>query len=168
MISQFSITIGAMLLSMAVVVAWLFKTSSAPTSVKISVSAILVALGCYAPIAANSIAGLPVLTSINNMPVCFEIVGMMARDDERIVDLWTIYKNGVPKSYEISLTKELRKSLSTIGESLSQNGTVHVCRDNQDAQHLGNPYGTANESSADGGIFIDPSFMLDTNKAGAQ
>lgn len=165
MISQFGLVIGAMLLLMSVIVAWLFRTSSAPTWTKVSAAAILVALGCYGPHAANSIAGLPILTSIDGMPACFELVGMLARDEDAKVDLWAIYKSGVPRSYEISLTKALKKSLSPIAESLAQNGSVHVCQSGgEDVDSAGNPYGVANESSAEGGIVIDPSFMLDTNK----
>jgi hypothetical protein len=164
MISQFSLTIGAMLLIMGVVVAWLFRTSSAPTLTKVSASALLALLAIYSPFAANSIAGLPVMTSLNGLPTCFELVGMLARDDDGKADLWAIYKGGVPRSYEIELTKGLKDSLHDIADSLAQNGTVHVCRNGGDAASSGNPYGGHNASSAEGGIFIDPSFMLNANK----
>jgi hypothetical protein len=170
MISQFGMTIGAMLLLVAVIVAWQFRSAAAPLWTKISASFLLVILGIYSPFAANSIAGLPVMTSLGGMPSCFELVGILARDDEGKVDLWAIYKGGVPRSYEVELTKGLKRGLRDIADSLAQNGTVHVCSNGQQGEggKPVNPYGVVNESSADGGIFIDPSFMLNANKVGAQ
>jgi hypothetical protein len=165
MMSQFGLTIGCMLFLMAVVAAWLFRTSSAPLLMKISASLVLGGLAVYSPFASNSIAGLPVMTSLGGMPSCFELVGILARDDEGKVDLWAIYKGGVPRSYEVDLTKGLKRGLRDIADSLAQNGTVHVCSKGQgDGGVADNPYGVVNESSAEGGIFIDPSFLLNTNK----
>lgn len=86
--SAFVVSFGAFLVLAAVLASWLFRTSGAPLVARIALPAILVALACYAPVAVNSMLGLPVTASIAALPDHAELVAFVPHDKEHMVDLW--------------------------------------------------------------------------------
>ena len=57
--SAFALSFGLLLVGLALVAAWTFRTAAAPLAAKLALPALLVALGCLTPYEVNSMLGLP-------------------------------------------------------------------------------------------------------------
>ena len=78
-LNAFIVSFGGMLAASAIVVAWLFRTSSAPLVAKIAIPTILVALACWSPTTVNSLLGLPLTASFDELPERAELVAFVAQ-----------------------------------------------------------------------------------------
>lgn len=103
---------GSFLALMAVVGAWLFRTSSAPFIVKIIIPASLMILACVTPYQLPSILGWPVETTFASLPPQAELIGIVEHAEAKTVDLW-LMPDGAPqpRAYSVELTEELKKTL---------------------------------------------------------
>ena len=79
--STFVLTYGLMLASMAVMAAWLFRSSSAPLWAKVGLPILVVALACVTPLEVNPMMGLPVTVSLKSLPDQAQLIAFLPHDE---------------------------------------------------------------------------------------
>jgi hypothetical protein len=109
--SQFAVSSGLALVGAAVIVAWVFRTTGAPLWQRLLVPAVTVAAAAYAPFAVNSMMGLPVSTTIAELPDKATLLAFVPADGERMVDIWLVRGGLPPRAYEVALDPKLKKEL---------------------------------------------------------
>jgi hypothetical protein len=109
--SQFALSFGIELVSMAVIAAWLFRKTGAPLWQRIVVPAISVAACAYAPYAVNSMMGLAVSATIAELPDKATLIAFQPAEGERRVDLWLLCCSLPPRAYEVDLSPQLEDEL---------------------------------------------------------
>jgi hypothetical protein len=117
--SVFALSFGLMLALAASIAAWLFRTSGAPLIAKLAIPAVLTALACITPLQVNSMMGLPVTASFDDLPDNAELIAFVANDDAHSVDMW-LESGGPPRAYEAALDEGLRKTLRQAREELEK------------------------------------------------
>ena len=117
--SQFAISLGASLALQAVIVGWIFRTTSAPTWHKLAVPALAVALACWTPYSASQMMGYPVSVSQVDLPAHAELLAFAPHDDDGTVDLW-LRSGGesLARAYETKLTAGMKKTLREAREAM--------------------------------------------------
>jgi hypothetical protein len=116
--TSFALSFGALLALMALIAAWLFRTTSAPLWTKVALPSLAVALGCYAPFAVSGMMGFPVLVAFGELPDRAELIAFVPHDAEKRVDLWLKVADA-PRAYETQLDANLRKALREAGEAMA-------------------------------------------------
>ncbi len=109
--STFVLTYGFMLAGMAVMAAWLFRSSSAPLWAKVGLPILVVALACVTPLEVNPMMGLPVTTSLKALPERAQLIAFVPHDQAKLVDLWLRCGQDPPRSYETQLDEQMKKTL---------------------------------------------------------
>ena len=156
--STFVVSFGAFLVLAAVLASWLFRTSGAPLAAKLAVPAILVALACYAPLAVNSMLGLPVTAALSGLPEKAELVAFVSHDEDHMVDLWlrpVAGKTGVPRAYEVALTEGMKKTLREAQEQMGRGRPAILAKRGakSGAGHAGDRLGIGDDDVS--GYFLD-------------
>lgn len=105
--STFTLSFGSLLLLIALIAAWLFRTANAPLATRIAVPALIVALACITPYQVDAMLGFP--TSITP-PDHAELIAYVAHDENKRVDLW-LRSGPVPRVYDVPLDDRLKKTL---------------------------------------------------------
>lgn len=118
--SEFALTFGAMLALIAVIAAWVFRSSTAPLALKLVLPILLVGIACAAPFEVNRMMGLPVSVSSAALPEKAELLGFLPHDEKRLVDLWLLSGDGPPRSYETRLDKGMKEMLRKAREEIAQ------------------------------------------------
>jgi hypothetical protein len=116
--STFVLTYGLMLASIAVVAAWLFRSSSAPLWAKVGLPVLIVALACVTPLEVNPMMGLPVTASLQSLPERAQLIAFLPHDEAKLVDLWLRCDEGPPRSYETTLDERMKKTLRQAREEM--------------------------------------------------
>jgi hypothetical protein len=109
--SAFVVGLGAFLILTAAVATWILRHSTVHLAFKMIVPLMLVTLGVLTPWGVSSLMGFPVITDFASLPPKVELVSFIARDDDKIVDLWLRVGAAAPRAYEIPLTDGLKKTL---------------------------------------------------------
>jgi hypothetical protein len=118
--SQFALSFGLMLALMAVIAAWVFRSSTAPLAFKLVLPTLLVGLACAAPFEVNTMMGLPVSVSTAALPEKAELLAFLPHDEARLVDLWLLSGDGPPRSYETRLDEGMKKVLRRAQDEMAQ------------------------------------------------
>ena len=108
--AAFAVAFGALLALAALIAAWLFRVSSAPLWLKLSVPSIMVILACATPFAVAPMMGRPVPAALAALPERAELVAFVPHDDAHLVDLWLIVDD-TPRAYEVVLDARMKNTL---------------------------------------------------------
>ena len=108
--ASFALSFGGLLAVMALVAAWLFRTTESPLGLKIILPSLMTGLACYAPYSVAYMLGYPVPVSASGLPDQAELVAFVAHDDDGRVDLW-LRTSDVPRAYDTALTPQMKKTL---------------------------------------------------------
>ena len=108
--ATFAVAFGALLALAALIAAWLFRVSSAPLWLKLSVPSIMVVLACATPFAVAPMMGRPVPAALASLPERAELVAFVPHDDSHLVDLWLLVDD-TPRAYEVVLDESMKKTL---------------------------------------------------------
>jgi hypothetical protein len=126
--SVFTASFGSMLLLIALIGSWLFRSSAAPLIAKIGVPTLMVALACATPYQVNSMLGLPVSVPPATLPAHAELVAFVTHDDGRRVDLWLRQSTAPPRAYETGLDDELKRTLREAQSRLDHGGRAMLVK----------------------------------------
>lgn len=126
--TAFATEFGAMLVALAIIASWLFRSSSAALGAKIVVPALLVALACATPFAVLPMMGSPVAVSAADLPRDAELVAFVPHDEDKRVDLWLIVGQGTPRAFETELTGALKQTLREAQQAMAQGQRVLVTK----------------------------------------
>lgn len=121
--SAFTLEFGVLLALMALIAAWLFRTSSAPLWMRLVIPAIMVALACYSPWRIAALLGYPASASLADLPQKAQLIAFVPHDDTGLVDLW-LRSGDVPRAYEVKLDDQLKKTLRAAAERMARGGQV--------------------------------------------
>ena len=94
---------GAFILCAAIMLAWIFRTSSAHLAAKIVMPIALVALGIKIAFTLDAMTGYPVHVKLNELPDHARLVGYVEYDRIGEADLWLVAPNQPPRAYHITL-----------------------------------------------------------------
>jgi hypothetical protein len=117
--TSFALSFGALLALMALVAAWLFRTTSAPLWTKVALPSLAVALGCYAPFAVSGMMGFPVSATFEDLPDRAELIAFVPHDAEKRVDLWLKVADA-PRAYETQLDANLKQALREAEKAMAR------------------------------------------------
>jgi len=120
---------GAYLALLAVIGAWLFRTSSAPLFAKIIIPASLMILGCWAPFELPAILGWPIETTFAALPDKAELIAFLPYDDEKQVSLW-LMPDGAPqpRAYSVEMTDDLKDTLRKAQKAKADGGRTVLAK----------------------------------------
>jgi hypothetical protein len=163
-LSTFALSFGLLLVGLALIAAWIFRTAAAPLAVKLVLPPLLVALGCLTPYEINSMLGLPRMSALAALPDRAELIAFVARDKEH-VDLWLSVGNAPPRAYEIDVDEAMKKLLRDARDRKEHGGRVMLAKRAKPAKETGHP-GVTEQRSADPAYTIDDSAFALPNKAG--
>lgn len=163
-LNAFIVSFGGMLAASAIVVAWLFRTSSAPLAAKIAIPTILVALACWSPTTVNSLLGLPLTASFDQLPERAELVAFVAHDDAGLADLWlrvdasasTSSEQDIPRAYETPLTARMKKTLRDAQQEMAKGERVILAKHGSQSKKPGeHPVAALSTTDNTNGYTID-------------
>jgi hypothetical protein len=126
--SAFVLTYGLMLVSMAVMASWLFRSAAAPLWAKVGVPVLIVALACVTPLEVNPMMGLPVTSSPEALPPRAQLIAFVPHDDAKLVDLWLRCDEGAPRSYETRLDEPMKKTLREAQQEMTNGRPAILAR----------------------------------------
>lgn len=127
--SPLIITIGLFVLLAVVIMANLFKTSSASVLSKVAIPSLLLLLTCAAVDTLPSILGYPLETSLASLPQRAELIAFHPYDNEKQIDLWLMPDGAKqPRAYSIPLTDELKKTLSEAKQKMANGERVELAK----------------------------------------
>jgi hypothetical protein len=148
----FALELGALLALMALISAWLFRTTGAPLWLKVIVPTLCVLLAISAPWQVNRMLGLPVSANIRDLPDNAELVAFVPHDEAKRVDIWLIEKSGgIPRAFEVELTAQMKKSLREAQSVMGQGGIAMMRREasaETQAKTAGDMLGIGNDDMA--------------------
>jgi hypothetical protein len=163
----FALTFGLLLVGLALIAASIFRTAAAPLTLKLTLPALLVALGCLTPYEVNSMLGTPRMSALAELPDRAELIAFVAHDTDKRADLWLTVGDAPPRAYEIDIDESMKKLLREAGNRKEHGSRVMlVKRYNPVAQESGHP-GVIEQQSADPAYTIDDSaFTLPSKHEG--
>jgi hypothetical protein len=123
--APFVSTFGLYVAAVALVAAWLFRTTNAPVHTKLSLPILLVGLAGLTTFRVPLMMGLPVETTIAAMPDEVQLVAFWP-DGKKKVDLWVFPSDGRVRAYKVDLTPSLQKLLTEARELLADGIPVHL------------------------------------------
>ena len=126
--SVFAASFGSMLLVIAIIGSWLFRSSTAPLIAKIAVPTLIVALACVTPYQVDAMLGLPISAPPASLPAYAELIAFVAHDDDLLVDLWLRQRNTPPRAYETALNNKLKRILHEAQSRLSRGERVMLVK----------------------------------------
>jgi hypothetical protein len=132
--SAFAASFGSMLLLIALIGSWLFRSSAAPLITKIGVPTLIVALACATPYQVNSMLGLPISAPPATLPAHAELIAFVTHDDDRRVDLWLRQSTAPPRAYETGLDDKLKRTLREAQSRLDHGGRAMLVKDRMGAK----------------------------------
>ena len=134
------LSIAALAAFAAVVLSWLFRSTSAPLWQKITGPSVAIIAACSLYFNVNSLLGLPVTASMADMPDNVELVAFVPHDETKIVALWLIVPpSEEPRAYETVLDEGMKQTLREAREQMAEGKQVML------SKHGGKP-GKAKES----------------------
>jgi hypothetical protein len=126
--TAFATSFGSMLLMLALIASWLFRSSGAPVVVKIVVPGVIVALACATPYQVNAMLGFPFSAPLTALPARAELVAFVAVDNDARVDLWLRQGGAPPRAYETMMNDKLKQILRHAQSKLGHGGRVMLVK----------------------------------------
>jgi hypothetical protein len=126
--SAFTLTFGLMLALMAVMAAWLFRSSSAPLWAKVGLPILVVALACVTPLEVNPMMGLPITAAVETLPDRAQLIAFLPHDETQVVDLWLSCDQGLPRAYETRLDERMKKTLREARQEMDNGRTAILAK----------------------------------------
>lgn len=115
---------GLLLLMIAGVASYVFRTSTASIATKFIVPACLVMLACFTPWRVQALMGYPAPTDMRALPQHAELIGFVPHDDTGRVDLWLRQGSDDPRAYDVALDPQMKKALEEAREKLGHGERV--------------------------------------------
>lgn len=150
--TAFATSFGSMLLMLALIASWLFRSSGAPVVVKIVVPGVIVALACATPYQVNAMLGFPFSAPLTALPARAELVAFVAVDNDARVDLWLRQGGAPPRAYETMMNDKLKQILRHAQSKLGHGGRVMLVKTQPGTKRTG-----VTEQRASG----EPGYQLD-------
>ena len=122
----FVFLVGALFGLLALIAAWLFRTTSAHIGLKVLLPLLMVAVALYAPFQVSRMMGLPVETTVDAMPDEIQLISYWPNDRVRTVDMRTIASDTQPRAYRVALTPELKQLLEDAADIFAGGGLVFL------------------------------------------
>jgi hypothetical protein len=135
--SAFAASFGCMLLMIALIGSWLFRSADAPLVAKIVVPILFVALACATPYQVNSMLGFPISAPPGTLPAHAELIAFAAVDDDMRVDLWLRQTNAPPRAYETRLDDTLKRTLRQARARLDHGGRAMLVKARMESKPTG-------------------------------
>jgi hypothetical protein len=157
---SFALSFGSMLLLVALVASWLFRSASASLLAKVTIPVLIVALACATPFQVNKMLGFPFSASGMSLPAHAELVAFIANDDDKTVDLWMREGTLPPRAYETALDDKLKKTLREAQNRLGRGGRVMMVK----ARPNGHRDGAQQGRPEDPGYELDESIFAMPSK----
>jgi hypothetical protein len=127
--SAFTVSFGLLLVLLAAMASWTFRTADAPLIAKLVVPASIFTLACATPNAVNSLLGFPVTVAFAALPDRAALVAFVAHDKERLVDLWLRQgDDAAPRAYETPLDANMKKTLHDAETRLARGERVMLAK----------------------------------------
>jgi hypothetical protein len=150
--STFVLTYGLMLVSMAVMASWLFRSASAPLFAKVGLPILVVALACVTPLEVNPMMGLPVTAPVEALPERAQLVAFLPHDEAKLVDLWLRCEGGPPRSYETRLDERMKKTLRQAQQEIDNGRLAMLAKRKPSAGSADGPADDENEYVLDDSV----------------
>jgi hypothetical protein len=131
--SDFLIIVGMMLAMFSVVMTVGLRTSPAHIGLKVFCGLAALSLAFVAPFALNESAGYSVSTQYEKLPSCFDLIGFVAHDRDKTVDLM-IGEHGRSRLYSLALDHRMTDALREARSRLAE-GEIHLCKSNNDKRY---------------------------------
>lgn len=128
MFNSFVGTFGLLLLFTTGIMAWVFRSSTAPLAAKMVLPACLVTLAVVTPFRVLTLMGYPMRASMRDMPSRAELLAFLPYDDDKRVDLWLRQGSGQPRAYDIELTDAMKKTLRQAQSEQEQGNRVMLAK----------------------------------------
>ena len=135
--SAFAASFGCLLLVIALIGSWVFRSSAAPLIAKIVVPALLAALACTTPYQVNSMLGFPISAPPAALPTHAELIAFATLNDDRRVDLWLRQSDGPPRAFETRLDDKLKRTLREAQIRLDHGGRAMLVKARMGAKQTG-------------------------------
>jgi hypothetical protein len=119
----FAITFGSFTVLCAILIGWMFKTSSAPILLKVFTPAILVGLSIYAPFQVSNILGSAREITYSDLPEEFTPISYLPIN-HTTVELWIKADDVGTRLYRLQLTPALKKIIRESEEK--REAGIHV------------------------------------------
>ena len=150
--SSFALAAGALLVLLAVISAWVFRTSAAPLWAKIAVPTLTVAVACVAPLTVASLMGFPVSVDFADLPDRADLIAFVPHDDSHRVDLWlVVLPADTPRAYETALNTDMKKVLREAGQAMARGGRAVLTKTpgakKEGGKTAGDPLGIGGDDS---------------------
>jgi hypothetical protein len=142
--STFVLAYGLLLASMAVMAAWLFRSSMAPLWAKVGLPLLAVAVASVAPLEVDPMMGFPVTVSVEALPDRAQLVSFLAHDEADLVDLWLRCGEAPPRAYETRLDERMKKTLREARQELDDGRPARLAKRKPAA---GSPAGPVDDQS---------------------
>ena len=164
--SAFSVSFGLLLVLMAAMASWTFRTANAPLIAKLVIPASIFTLACSTPNAMNSLLGFPVTVAFAALPDRAVLVAFVAHDREGMVDLWLRQGDAPPRAYETPLDENMKKTLHDAELRLARGERVMLAKRGKET---GQSASRNRQSTADDGSYeLDVSAFNLSPKEGAE
>lgn len=166
--NAFGLSFGLLLAGLSLIAAWIFRTASAPLAAKVTLPALLVALGCLTPYEINSMLGMPRIAALAALPDRAELIAFVAHDDDKRADLWLSVQDAPPRAYEIDIDEAMKKLLRDARDRKERGGRVVLIKRADHADKERGHQGVTKQRSADPAYAIDDSAFALPNKGGGE
>jgi hypothetical protein len=164
--SAFGVSFGLLLVLMAAMASWTFRTANAPLIAKLVIPASVFTLACSTPNAMNSLLGFPVTVAFAALPDRAVLVAFVAHDREGMVDLWLRQGDAPPRAYETPLDENMKKTLHDAEVRLARGERVMLAKRGKET---GQSASRNRRSTADDGSYeLDVSAFNLSPKEGAE
>ena len=124
--SSFAIIAGGFGLSAAVMLGWVFRTTSAPFALKLLLPAILAVLAAGAPFAIGAMMGYPVDTELASLPQDARLIAFFEHDRQSKVDLWLQVRGQSPRAWRVDEDASNREALADAKHHIGRDSNVYV------------------------------------------
>jgi hypothetical protein len=127
-LTPFAELAGGFSLGAAVMLGWVFRTTSAPFALKLLLPAMLAVLAVETPFSIGAILGYPVETRLASLPEKARLIAFVEYDRQSKVDLWLQEGDQSPRAWRIDEALSDRKSLAQAKQQISRGESVYVQR----------------------------------------
>lgn len=130
MISSFTIYLGLFLIIAAAATGFVFRLTTLPLAIRLTVPAVLIALACWTPAQVYSLLGYPVVADYASLPQKAELLAFVPHenDEPKTVDLLLAETGSKPRLYETALTEGMKKLLKSAAEQQEKGNRTEVVK----------------------------------------
>jgi hypothetical protein len=144
--NTFALSFGLLLVGLALIAAWMFRTAAAPLAAKL---------------------GLPRIAALGAPPDRAELIAFVAHDEDKRVDLWLRVEDAPPRAYDIAIDEAMKRLLRDARDRMEHGGRVMLVKHAEHADKKAEHQGGFSQQPADHAYAIDESaFALPTKGSG--